>query len=155
MKNLNTHKKLENHLEKIRELVAENELLKHIIKNLKNDQEKMYVNINKKEAFNMLNKVNNINEEEAIEVWNDINNNRKYVIEEKEIMNMPNNMAEFSKRYAIINSESKKNELNNFRNFNKKNEDLIIMSNVAKKGKENNMVSVPKIWVVFFENGLI
>jgi len=57
MQNLKTHNILRNHIDHIKEIYTENELLKHIIENLKDENAKLTKNISVKQ--NMMRRENN------------------------------------------------------------------------------------------------
>ena len=144
MNNLNTHKKLSKHIETVKELVAENELLKHIIKSLKNNRKNLVKNMNNKEVITMMNNVNS----------NYLLQNNTNQVELSNMLNLRNNidgnyknsMAEFSKRYSLVNGVG-----NEFKNFEKNNKNLLIMSDDLR----NEQVEVPELFIVFYKNGII
>lgn len=142
MENLKTHKKLANHLELVKKITSENELLKHIIKTLKDENVKLTTQLMKnnsknKEYENRL--INNFYE----------NNNQRM---NQEIFNsFRNKIAEMGKHR--MNNQETVEDINNMK-------ELIEKFNLDKKShvkKVNNIekIKVPKILFIFHKKNIL
>lgn len=106
MKNLKAHDTLKTHIEVLKKLTNENEILKHIIKTLKNENYKLSQSISTKNNKEFIQNFNLNNNNEIIENINSNNNNE---IEKK----YKNNVVNFLNRYNIGNNKINLEKNNN------------------------------------------
>lgn len=145
MKNLKAHNSLKAHIDILKSLSNENEILKHIIKKLKNENYKLTQNISNKnnkiliEDFinnrnnnnrnnnnNLQNNRNNSNNNNRNNNNNNYrNNNNQDYIENK----YKNNMINFLNKYAVINNKT---------NLDKKTEVPKLLVILYKKNLHNH-----------------
>ena len=116
MQNLKTHNILRNHIDYIKEIYTENELLKHIIENLKDENAKLTKNISVKQ--NMMHHENNNSFQNKLSSWQPLS-----------LKHNANNA--FSKKLLVKQLFEKQNANNSF-------EKELLIKRLLKKNNTNN-----------------